>query len=168
MTITELTPEQIPECLAIYNYYIKKTCYTLEEQPRELSAFTKQTHRIQDSYPFLTARDEDGVVLGYVYLDCFNERSAYRCSADLTIYVRQDQIHTRIGSALYAEIEQKARLSGIQNIISLITSSNEGSVHFHEKQGFTQVGRLKDVAFKFGHYVDVSFYQKQLTSETAV
>ena len=48
------------------------------------------------------------------------------------------------------------------NLISIITSDNEGSLRFHRKNGFTEIGVMPAVAFKFGKYLDVSFFQKRL------
>ena len=59
-------------------------------------------------------------------------------------------------------LERLGRERGIENFISIITSENEGSLRFHRKNGFTEVGVMHAVAFKFGKYLDVSFFQKRL------
>lgn len=92
----------------------------------------------------------------------FNPRSAYRCTADLSIYVDRACRGSGVGQKLYAEIEQLGRERGIENLISIITSDNEGSLRFHRKNGFTEIGVMPAVAFKFGKYLDVSFFQKHL------
>ena len=51
---------------------------------------------------------------------------------------------------------------GYPYIVSIITSDNAGSLRFHRKNGFTEVGMMHAVAFKFGKYLDVSFFQKHL------
>ena len=67
-----------------------------------------------------------------------------------------------VGQKLYAEIERLGRERGIENLISIITSDNEVSLRFHRKNGFTEIGVMPAVAFKFGKYLDVSFFQKHL------
>ena len=88
--------------------------------------------------------------------------TAYRCTADLSIYVDRACRGSGVGQKLYAEIERLGRERGIENLISIITSDNEGSLRFHRKNGFTEIGVMPAVAFKFGKYLDVSFFQKHL------
>ena len=77
--------EDLARCLEIYNYYIENTVITFEETPLSAEAWTDRIRRIRDAYPFLVA-EEDGVIVGYAYLDSYNSRSAYRYTADLSIY----------------------------------------------------------------------------------
>ena len=94
--------------------------------------------------------------------EMFNSRSAYRCSADLSIYVDRACCGAGAGQKLYTEVERLGRERGIENIISIITSDNKRSLHFHRKNGFAEIGVMRSVACKFGRYLDVSFFQKHL------
>ena len=88
--------------------------------------------------------------------------TAYRCTADLSIYVDRACRGSGVGQKLYTEIERLGRERGIENLISIITFDNEVSLRFHRKNGFTEIGVMPAVAFKFGKYLDVSFFQKHL------
>lgn len=146
----------------MYNYYIKNTRITLEEEPVTPEEFAARIRRISESYPYLVARTDAGTVLGFAYLDVFNARSAYRCTADLSIYVNAALRRGGVGQRLYTELERIARARGIENIVSIITAENEGSLRFHRKNGFAEIGTMKAVAFKFGSHCDVSFLMKHL------
>jgi len=162
MNIKAIQPEDIPACLDLYNHYIQNTCFTLEETPLSLEAFRKRVQKVTEHYPYIVAKDETGHVLGFAYLSVFNERSAYRHTADLSIYVHKDHMHQQVGSALYREIETLARHQGLTNIISIITHVNPVSLRFHEKLGFLQEGHLKTVAFKMNQTIDIYYYRKKL------
>lgn len=162
VTLAPIAPEDIAACTELYNYYIENTCITLEEEPVTPEEFGARAARITKDYPYIVARDGAGKPIGYAYLDVFNARSAYRCTADLSIYVAHSCRGGGVGQKLYAEIEQLGRERGIENLISIITSDNEGSLRFHRKNGFTEIGVMPAVAFKFGKYLDVSFFQKHL------
>lgn len=162
VTLAPIAPEDIAACTELYNYYIENTCITLEEEPVTPEKFGARAARITKDYPYIVARDGAGKPIGYAYLDVFNARSAYRCTADLSIYVAHSCRGGGVGQKLYAEIEQLGRERGIENLISIITSDNEGSLRFHRKNGFTEIGVMPAVAFKFGKYLDVSFFQKHL------
>ena len=161
-TVAPVRAEDIAPCTAIYNYYIENTCITLEEEPVTPETFAARVRRISESYPYLVARTDAGTVLGYAYLDVFNDRSAYRCTADLSIYVNAALRRGGVGQRLYTELERIARARGIENIVSIITAENEGSLRFHRKNGFSEIGTMRSVAFKFGAYCDVSFLMKHL------
>jgi len=47
-------------------------------------------------------------------------------------------------------------------MIAVIALPNPESIRFHEKMGFAEVGIMKQIGYKFGHYLDVAFLQKSL------
>ena len=161
MKIESITEKDIAKCLEIYNYYIKNSLATLEEDELSCEEFSRRVNRITASYPFLVAK-EGQEVLGYAYLDVFNARSAYKITADLSIYVKNGSTHKNVGSALFAAIEELAKTRGIENIVSIITDENIPSIAFHERNGFIAAGELQNVARKFGKTVGVKYYVKSL------
>ena len=162
MLIRPIKAEDVNSCLDIYNYYIKSTCVTLEEKELTLSDYEARVSDILKNYPYIVAENDGGAVVGFAYLDVFNFRSAYRCTADLTIYVDHYSMHKHIGALLLSEIEAAAKNRGIKNLISIITQSNTDSCGFHEANGFMLEGVIKNVAVKFGDVLSVCYYRKEL------
>ena len=101
LRIRPIEDRDIAACLAIYNYYIEHTTITFEEEPLSLAAFSERVRRICADYPYLIA-EESGEVVGYAYLDAYNERSAYRYTADLSIYLARDSLGRGAGASLLA------------------------------------------------------------------
>ena len=101
-------------------------------------------------------------MLGYAYLDQYNDRSAYRYTADVSIYLDEAVTAKGIGGQLLAALEQAAAAQGLRTLVSIITEENTGSLHFHEKHGFVRKGRLDRVGLKFGRWLGVWFLQKEL------
>ena len=85
VTLAPIAPEDIAACTELYNYYIENTCITLEEEPVTPEEFGARAARITKDYPYIVARDGAGKPVGFAYLDVFNPRSAYRCTADLCV-----------------------------------------------------------------------------------
>lgn len=108
MRIRKIGKADIAQCLAIYNYYIKNTCHTFEEEPLGAAQFAERAERIARVYPYYVAAEGDKV-LGYGYLDPFNERSAYRITADVSLYVDKEFLCRGIGGELLAALEREAR-----------------------------------------------------------
>ena len=83
-----------------------------------------------------------GKPIGFALSRCVQppRRLLYRRTADLSIYVDRACRGSGVGQKLYAEIERLGRERGMENLISIITSDNEGSLRFHRKNGFTEIG----------------------------
>lgn len=162
MVIRTIEEKDVNQCLEIYNYYIENTCFTLEEEKLSLECFKKRCESILKKYPFIVLENDEKKVIGYAYLSAFNSRSAYRKTADLSIYVSNTHLHEHIGIMLLKEIEKLANEYDIANIISIITCENDNSVNFHLKNGFILEGTIHDVAIKFGKVISVYYFRKAL------
>jgi len=47
----------------------------------------------------------------------------------------------------------------LHTIIAGIDSENPASLHLHEQLGFVEVGRCRQVGYKFDRWLDLLFYQ---------
>ena len=164
VNIRNLKQTDIAQCLEIYNYYIESSTATFEEEKLSLNEFSERLKRIAAEFPFFVA-EENGKISGYAYLDHYNTRSAYRYTADLSIYLARNAVSRGTGGMLLEAVESAGAKRGIKNIISLVTEENEVSCRFHEKHGFEKMGKLESVGFKFGKWLGVYFYQKQIQTD---
>lgn len=149
------------EITDIYNYYIKNTTISFEEDELSYDNMRKRIDSIKKKFPYIVY-EEDGAILGYAYLNYFSERSAYRFSLDLSIYLKNGELTKGIGSALYNEIENIARKNGIKKIISCITLSNDRSISFHKKMGFSECGRMNNVGYKHNAWQSIVWMDKDI------
>lgn len=159
--IRKIEKRDIAKCLEIYNYYVVNTNISFEEEALSLEKFETRVENITKSYPYIVACEGERVV-GYAYLDRFHERSAYRYTADLSIYVDKNFSGCGIGGKLLCEIERLGRESGIINIISLIVADNAPSIAFHKKHGFFECGTMESVGLKFGKWHSIKYFQKRI------
>ena len=159
--IRSICDADIDTCLQIYNYYIENTTVTFEETPLGADAFRERVHAISAHFPYLVAL-EDGVVIGYAYLDVFNSRSAYRYTADLSVYLAPSSCAHGTGTKLVDAVLGAGKAQGIRSVISIVTGENRVSARFHEKNGFSLVGTLHHVGYKHNKWLDVMYYQKTL------
>jgi phosphinothricin acetyltransferase len=146
----------------IYNHYILNTIVTFEEQavsPREMSGRINKV--LSDSLPYLVAVQDD-LVVGYAYATKWHERSAYRYSAETTIYLESRQVGKKMGSILYSALLFQLEERGLHVAMGGIALPNPRSVALHEKLGFTKVAHYKEVGFKFGKWLDVGYWQRLL------
>ena len=65
MRTEKISPADIGACCDIYNYYIRNTCFTLEEEEVSREEFAARVARISRTYPYIVARNDAGEVTGY-------------------------------------------------------------------------------------------------------
>ena len=110
----------------------------------------------------LVATDETGV-LGYAYYAQIRDRSAYRFTAEDSIYVREDVRGQGVGKALVLKLLADAERAGFRQMVAVIgDSENIGSVGMHASLGFHHVGTLRAVGRKFGRWLDTVYMQRAL------
>jgi len=148
----------LPAMLAIYNQAVRTLVATFDLEEQSLKQREIWYDKHGGRYPLIVAEDDSGVI-GYCCLSPFREKPAYDNTAELSIYIAENQRGKNVGSALMAEIQKRAREQGYHAVMSGITGGNEASVRLHEKFGFFLVGRLREVGYKFGEWHDVHFYE---------
>ncbi len=115
-------------------------------------------------WPFLVA-EQGGAVVGYCYATQFRDRAAYARTCENSIYVADGVRGQGIGAALLLALISAAQTSGFEQMIAVIGGGEPASVALHSRCGFVQVGRLRNVGFKFGRMLDTVYMQCDLTKE---
>ena len=109
----------------IYNHYIENTSITFEETPVSAEEMARRIENVQAAnLPWLVLETPEGVV-GYAYATKWRERSAYRYSAESTVYLHKSEAGKGYGRRLYEELLAILRNSGIHIVIGGIALPNE-------------------------------------------
>ena len=117
-------------------------------------------------HPWLVA-EEDGQVLGYASTSPMRGRRAYRWSVETGIYLDAAAQGRGIGRQLLAAHLDLLEQQGFVTAMAGIALPNDASVALHEKLGFKLSGIERGVGFKFGEWVDVGRWQRDLAARTA-
>lgn len=150
-----------PAICDIYNYYIENTVISFEETPLTVQELGERVVACTRHYPWLVCADRDRVV-GYAYANKWQVRSAYRKCVETTVYLQPGEGAKGYGAALYRELLARLQEQGLHSAIAGIALPNEASVKLHERCGFGKVAHFAEVGWKFGRWVDVGYWQKQL------
>ena len=143
----------------IYNYYVENTVITFEEEAVSAPDMAARIAEAQGlSLPWLVA-EVDGSIAGYAYARRWRPRSAYRYSAETTIYLARGYEGRRVGTTLYSALLPLLRERGIHVAIGGVALPNDASVALHEKLGFERVATFSQVGFKHDRWVDVAYWQ---------
>jgi phosphinothricin acetyltransferase len=143
---------------SIYNYYISNTYFTFEEDILSRHIIKERIWQVTKHFPWLVC-EIDGEIVGYAYATSWKARSAYRFTAESTVYLKHDFVGKGVGTQLYQNLIEQLRKSGFHCILATISLPNDASIGFHRKFGFTETGIIREVGLKFNRRIDVGIYQ---------
>jgi phosphinothricin acetyltransferase len=146
-----------PVC-GIYNYYVKNTAISFEETPVSIKEMQIRIQEISSTFPWLVL-EEEGEVLGYAYVHKWQERIAYRYSAEDTIYIKTGFERKGLGQQLFTAILEAIRKTDLHALVAGITLPNEPSIVLHEKFGFKKIAQFPEIGYKQDHWLDVGYWE---------
>jgi phosphinothricin acetyltransferase len=139
----------------IYDHYVFHSTCTAQLEPAGMPARTAWFAEHDARHPIVVAEEQPGVVLGWGSLSTYNRRAGYGGTVEDSICV---------GSAVLAHLIGRARKLGHHTLIAGVSGDQHPSMALHAKHGFVEVGRLREVVFKFGQWLDVVYLQRDLAS----
>lgn len=157
-------PTDAAGILAIYAPYCESTCVSFEVVAPTIAQMQERISRITADYPWLVG-EINGQIAGYVYACRHHERAAYRWSVDVAVYVAAEQQRRGVGRILYETLFSILREQGHFKAFAGITLPNPASVGLHEGVGFRPATVFRGVGHKFGHWLDVGWWQRDLQPE---
>ena len=161
-----IRPVQLSDAAAIariYQPYVTNTTISFETEPPSVDDIAARIQKIIMRHSWLVY-ESAGVLLGYAYTSTFRERPAYQSTVESTIYLDRAAIGRGLGRELYQALLDDAALKGYREALGVIALPNELSIKLHERLGFRKVAHLEKIGHKFDQWIDVSLWQKHLTT----
>lgn len=154
----------VPAISAIYNHYVRESTCTYQLEEETLAQRKAWLKNRKPEHAVLVA-ELDGVVAGWAALSPYSLRGAWRPTVENAIYLRTDVRRRGIGRALLRELLAVAERSGFHSVVARISAEQEGSLALHAALGFAEVGRMREVGWKFAQWLDVVYLQKMLAAQ---
>lgn len=162
--IRDATEADLPGILEIYNEVIANSTAVYADDPVSLENRRAWLKARQDQgYPVLVACEGDAV-LGFASYGEFRHSPGYRFTVEHTVHVHRDRRGSGVGRQLVERLVPLASAQGKHLMIAGVDAENDGSIRFHERLGFVQVARFREVGFKFGRWLDLVFLQRTLST----
>jgi len=161
--IRPCTEKQLHEILEIFNEAILNSTALYDYKPRTMESMRIwYAAKRAGNYPIIGAFSADDKLLGFTSYGSFRNWPAYKYSVEHSIYIRSDYRGKGLGKLLLKEIVKSAEEQDYHVMVGGIDASNTISIRLHEKEGFEFCGKIKHAGYKFGKWLDLSFYQKIL------
>lgn len=162
LIIRDVTEADAEAITAIYSHHVLNGTASYDVEPPSIDETLAKIRRIAAAgWPFLVAEVEDEPV-AYAYVTQLRDRAAYAYTCENSIYVRHDRIGGGIGKVLLGELCGRAAAFGFRQMISVIGGAEPGSIVLHARCGFVEAGRLREVGFKNGRWLDTVYMQRAL------
>jgi len=162
-TIRASRDDDLAAITAIYAHHVLHGTGTFEIDPPNIQDMAaRRADVLARGLPWLVA-EEDGRVAGFAYCNWFKPRPAYRYSAEDSIYVTDHARGRGLGRLLLQALCTHAEAAGVRKLLAVIgDSANAGSIAVHGAAGFTEVGVMRSVGWKFGAWRDIVLMEKPL------
>jgi L-amino acid N-acyltransferase len=150
---------------AIYNVEILDSTVTMDMRPRSLDEQRLWVSNHQGAHGAIVAVEGTGaseVVLGFASISPYRNRPAYATTVENSVYVDRGQQNRGIGRILLDGILAMAADSGFHACMARVLTGHEASIRLHASRGFDVVGVEREVARKFGRWIDFTLMQKLL------
>jgi L-amino acid N-acyltransferase YncA len=146
LIIRDAVEVDLPAIIRIYNATVPTRMVTAELEPTTVEArlpwFREHS---PEQYPFWVA-EWDGRVIGWLDFKRFLPRSAYRGTAEISVYVDENFRRRGVGQRLLQHAITRAPSLGITALVGLIFGHNERSLKLFERLGFERWAFLPGVA----------------------
>ncbi|MET0859495.1 MAG: N-acetyltransferase family protein [Microbacterium sp.] len=163
-TIRDAELADLPHIREIYNYYVANSVVTFDEDKMSLAKWkSKFAHLQKLGMPFIVAESPNKVILGYALVSPWKEKRAYRFTVENSIYLGPASTGKGLGRVLLSELIDRSKAAGLKEILAVISDKGaEASIALHESFGFTEIGRMGRVGFKFERWLGTVLLQKSL------
>lgn len=151
------------QILDVFNEAIVTSTALFDYKPRTSESMTSWFKAKEDGrFPVIGIEDGNEQLLGFASYGTFRAWPAYKYTVEHSVYVHKDHRGRGIGRRLMVELIAAAQAQDHHLLIGGIESSNAGSIALHESLGFIHAGTLREAGYKFGRWLDLSFYQLTL------
>lgn len=144
----------------IFNDAILNTTALYEYKPRSLDVVVQWFgEKARAGHPVIGAMNATGELCAFATWGTFRARPAYKYSIEHSVYVHRDWRRQGVARLLMQELIARATVAGYHALVGGIDASNAESIALHEQLGFKHSGTIEQAAWKFGHWLDLAFYQ---------
>lgn len=166
MSIRYAVKEDCAAIAAIYNHAVINTAAIWNDQTVDANnRIAWFEARALLGYPVIVS-EENGVVTGYASFGDWRAFDGFRHTVEHSVYVHPEHQGKGLGLALMVRLIEEAKRIGKHVMVAGIEAQNQGSIHLHQKLGFTITGQMPQVGTKFGRWLDLTFMQLQLDNRS--
>lgn len=148
----------------IYNQGIADRIATLESEPKDETYMRNWFSERSERYSVLVAED-GGKIVGWVSINPYSHRCAYRGVGDISIYIHRDHRGQKIGQRLLGELEQEAIHHHFHKLVLFTFPFNQLGQGLYHKCGYREVGIFQKQGLLDGRFIDIMAMEKLINAK---
>jgi L-amino acid N-acyltransferase len=165
--IRRVSPADSEAIRHIYNAEVDDSTVTMDLIPRTAEAQDEWIRRHMGVHGAIVAADVDETtgrdrIIGYASISPWREKAGYSTTVENSVYVHRAHQGRGVGRILLDGILHIASESGFHACMARIVAGHEASIRLHASRGYDIVGVEREVARKFGRWIDITVMQKIL------
>lgn len=154
--------DDAPAIAAIYAHHVATGTASYDFEAPEASFFARKIDEVTArGRPFIVAVS-GGTVTGYACAAQMRDRAGYRYTCEDSVYVHPGWQRRGVGGALMSRLVLDAGRCGFKQMVAVIGGAEPASIALHARFGFVEVGRLRQVGYKFGRWLDSVYMQRAI------
>ena len=165
LVVRDANDDDVPAITRILNALIATSTIEWRDEPYEpAERLAWLRARRAAGLPVLVAV-ADGEIVGFASYGPFRDVArwpGYRQTVEHTVHVDGGRWGSGAGRTLVEALCERATAAGVHVMVAGIDGDNEGSIRFHERLGFVHVGRLPEVGWGHGRWLDLVLMQRRL------
>jgi L-amino acid N-acyltransferase len=170
VVIRPATDDDVAAITAIQNALLGSTTIEWTDEPHTVEDRLAWLERHRRADLAVLVAEVDGEVVGLAAYDDFRDTAkwpGYRFTVEHTIHVDERHWGSGVGRALMETLLLHARRAGKHTMVAAIDADNIGSIRFHERMGFVEVGHMPEVGSGKGRWLSLVLLQRSLTWDAA-
>jgi phosphinothricin acetyltransferase len=163
ITVRPVRRDDVAAIGRIYAHHVAHGLASFELAPPTHDEMLKRHDDIVGrGYPYLVA-ERDGAIGGYAHASAYRARPAYRFTVENSVYIDPALTRAGVGRLLLEALIAACEAKGFRQMIAVIgDSANAPSIGLHAACGFTRIGTLPAIGWKFDRWVDSVLMQRAL------
>jgi phosphinothricin acetyltransferase len=158
----DATLEDLPMIVEIYNSTVPGGMVTADTEPVTVKSrerwFREHTHAFRP----LWVMEYEGKIVGWLSFQSFYGRPAYNSTAEVSIYIDQEQRREGLGTSFLEKAIDHCPKLKIKTLLGFIFGHNDPSLELFRKHGFKRWGFLPKVAIIRGIERDLLILGKRV------
>ena len=149
------------DVMEIFNHYVLTSTAAFPGKPLPTPFFAMISKKSEGGYPAYAVICDDKIA-GFCQLSPYNPFSSFASTASVTYFIAPEYTGKGVGAGCLRKLEEDGKSMNISHLIAEVSSENDVSLRFHEKNGFRKVGELSGIGSKLGHSFGITLLQKDI------
>jgi phosphinothricin acetyltransferase len=143
-----------------FDYYAQNGFAAFLERTPE--SFVEKMYALTENYPRFVVLTDNDEFAGFGALHPYHPFPAFKETSEIAYFIKPEFTGMGLGSKILKMLEKSAKERGLSVILACISDKNQGSIRFHEKNGFEKWGFFPKVGKKFDEGFGLVWMGKRL------